>query len=301
LEQNVHRLPTAARACVAVVCSHCGTKAWRKLSLSLLRTTGQGKHPVQLGMDLQIAAAYKSNAQRVRIASEAWAEENLYCPCCPSDTIERCRNNREAVDYTCGSCESFFQLKSSQTHSASRIVDGAFGAMMRAIAQGATPNLLVLHYDPSRWQVKNLTLIPNFAFTKSCIEKRPALSVNARRAGWIGCNILLCNIPPDVRIPWVENGVAASPREVRARFRSVSSLANIALTERGWTLDTLKVVRSIGKQEFSLADVYAHVPEFQVLHPHNRHIRDKVRQQLQILRDLGFLQFLGHGAYRTLR
>ena len=116
--------------------------------------------------------------------------------------------------------------------------------------------------------------------------------MSARRAGWVGCNILLCNIPPDVRIPWVENGVAASPPEVRTKFRSVSSLANVAPAERGWTLDTLKVVRTIGKGEFSLADVYAYVPEFHVLHPNNRHIRDKIRQQLQILRDLGFLQFL---------
>ena len=250
-------------------------------------------------MDLQIAAAYKSNAQRVRVISEAWAGENLYCPCCPSETIEKCRNNREAVDYTCNSCDSTFQLKSSQSHSAVRIVDGAFAAMMRAVGRDAAPNLLLLHYDPSRWEVKNLTLIPHFAFTSSCIERRRALSATARRAGWVGCNILLCNIPPDVRIKWVENGMAASPREVRTRFRSVSSLANVAPAERGWTLDTLKVVRSIGKQEFSLADVYAHVPEFQVLHPHNRHIHDKIRQQLQILRDLGFVQFLGQGNYRT--
>jgi type II restriction enzyme len=256
---------------------------------------------VQLGMSVDVAAGYRSNAQRVRIISEAWAGENLYCPCCPSNTIERCRNNREAVDYTCRSCDSLFQLKSSQSHSVSRIVDGAFAAMMRAIAQGAAPNLLVLHYDPSRWEVKNLTLIPNFAFTSSCIEKRRALSVNARRAGWVGCNILLCNIPPDVRISWVENGVVTTPREVRKKFRSLSSFASIAPAERGWTLDALQVVRTIGKREFRLADVYAHAAELQALHPNNRHVRDKIRQQLQILRDLGFLQFLGGGNYRTLR
>ncbi len=250
-------------------------------------------------MHVEIAAAYKSNAQRVRVMSEGWAGENLYCPCCPADTIQRCRNNREAVDYICTSCDSTFQLKSSRSHPTMRIVDGAFAAMMRAVDKGAAPNLLLLQYDRSRWEVKNLTLIPHFAFTSSCIEKRPALSGTARRAGWVGCNILLCNIPPDVRIPWVENGVVASPREIRTKFRSVSSLANVAPAERGWTLDTLKVVRTIGKREFSLADMYSHVAELQVLHPNNRHVRDKIRQQLQILRDLGFVEFLGHGAYRT--
>jgi len=252
-------------------------------------------------MDVKIAAVYRSNAQRIRVMSEAWAAENLYCPCCPSNTIERCRNNREAVDYTCNCCDSTFQLKSSQSHSAARIVDGAFAAMMRAVGKGAAPNLLLLRYDPSRWEVRGLTLIPHFAFTSSCIEKRRALSANARRAGWVGCNILLCNIPSDVRILWVENGVAATPREVRTKFRSMSSLANISPAERGWTLDTLKVVRNVGKREFCLADVYAHAAELQALHPNNRHVCDKVRQQLQTLRNLGFVQFLGQGNYRTLK
>jgi len=30
----------------------------------------------------------------------------------------------------------------------------------------------------------------------------------------------------------------------------------------------------------------------------NHNIRPKIRQQLQILRDLGFLEFLGDGSYR---
>ena len=241
-------------------------------------------------MDLRIADAYKSNAQRIRVMSEAWAGQNLYCPCCPSNTIEQCRNNREAVDYTCNSCASTFQLKSSRADYGTRIVDGAFAAMMRAVTRAAAPNLLLLHYDPSRWEVQDLTLVPHFALTSSCIEKRLALSSSARRAGWVGCNILLCNIPPDVRIPWVQNGVVASPREIRTKFRSVSSLANVAPAERSWTLDILKVVRTIGGREFSLADMYAHVDELQALHPKNRHVRDKIRQQLQILRDLGFIE-----------
>jgi type II restriction enzyme len=36
----------------------------------------------------------------------------------------------------------------------------------------------------------------------------------------------------------------------------------------------------------------------QKLHPANRHVRDKIRQQLQVLRDLGLIEFLGRGGYR---
>jgi type II restriction enzyme len=58
------------------------------------------------------------------------------------------------------------------------------------------------------------------------------------------------------------------------------------------------VLQSLGKLAFPLADVYAHADALSKLHPTNAHIRDKIRQQLQVLRDLGLLEFLGGGSYR---
>jgi type II restriction enzyme len=58
-----------------------------------------------------------------------------------------------------------------------------------------------MHYDKKEWSVSNLILIPNFALSMSAIEKRKALGPNARRAGWVGCNILLSRIPHDAKIP----------------------------------------------------------------------------------------------------
>jgi hypothetical protein len=37
------------------------------------------------------------------------------------------------------------------------------------------------------------------------------------------------------------------------------------------------------------------VAQLQALHPANRHVRDKIHQQLQVLRDLGFVEFLPPG------
>jgi type II restriction enzyme len=68
---------------------------------------------------------------------------------------------------------------------------------------------------------------------------------------------------------------------------------------RGWTLDVLNLVRSVGKKEFYLSDIYLRDEELARLHPKNLHVRDKIRQQLQRLRDLGFLEFLGGGMYRV--
>jgi type II restriction enzyme len=75
-------------------------------------------------------------------------------------------------------------------------------------------------------------------------------------------------------------------------------LEKLQVEKRGWTLDVLQVVQSLGKLEFTLADVYAHAAALARLHPNNAHIRDKIRQQLQVLRDLGLLTFLGSGSYR---
>lgn len=52
------------------------------------------------------------------------------------------------------------------------------------------------------------------------------------------------------------------------------------------------------KIRFTLADVYRYEDELARLHPRNRHVRDKIRQQLQVLRDLGIVEFLGGGRYR---
>ena len=41
--------------------------------------------------------------------------------------------------------------------------------------------------------------------------------------------------------------------------------------------------------------------ELQAKHPQNHHIRPKIRQQLQFLRDLGYITFMGHGKYQIIR
>ena len=38
----------------------------------------------------------------------------------------------------------------------------------------------------------------------------------------------------------------------------------------------------------------------QARHPQNNNIRPKIRQQLQVLRDKGVIEFLGRGLYRKI-
>ena len=118
------------------------------------------------------------------------------------------------------------------------------------------------------------------------------------RAGYAGCYFVLNRIPPDARIPIIQNASPVSSSQVREAYNKIRSLETINVEKRGWTLDVLQVVQSLGKMEFTLADVYAHTRDLAKLHPKNAHIPDKIRQQLQVLRDLGLLEFLTPGSYR---
>ena len=170
--------------------------------------------------------------------------------------------------------------------------------MRRAILEDHTPNLLVLHYDLESWSIRNLLLIPRFAFSLAAVEKRKPLALTARRAGWVGCNILLDKIPLDARIPIIRDAKFLSPKSVREAYLRIRPLANLSVKKRGWTLDVLNAIHSLKKKEFSLTEAYSLEPELSKLHPANHNVRPKIRQQLQVLRDLDLLHFLGNGRYR---
>ncbi|MBZ5539242.1 MAG: restriction endonuclease [Acidobacteriia bacterium] len=255
-------------------------------------------------MDLRIPTAgldrYKSASQRARVGTEAWGELNLFCVNCTSDSLDRTRTNTPAVDFTCPKCAERFQLKSQKRRLGNTLTDGAYEKMQEAIETDKTPNILALHYEPERWSVSNLLLVPRFSYTLSVIKKRNPLSPTAERHDWVGCSIMLGDIPAEAKIPLITNGSVHPATQVRRQYNKLRDLGKMSVEARGWTLDVLRVVHSLGKRDFFLHDVYDFEHDLFRLHPANRHIQQKIRQQLQELRDMGILQFLGRGRYRLL-
>lgn len=238
---------------------------------------------------------YHSRSQAIRAISESWAERNIFCAACPSERLARARNNCEAFDFACSDCGARYQLKATCRPFASKIVDAGYDAMMRAIRQDRLPHFLILRYNAV--SVSDLMLLPAFSLSASAIEARPPLLPTARRAGWIGCNILLSFIPPEGRIALVQSGVQVPRGLVRTRFLAIADLSGVRPSLRGWTLDVLTALRKLGKQSFTIDDAYGLEAQMGMMHPNNTHIRPKIRQQLQVLRDLGHLHFKGRGTY----
>jgi type II restriction enzyme len=251
---------------------------------------------MNLQCKFELAVAYKAGPQIARVVSEEWFKREMYCPACDSSTLAQSRANTPTVDFVCPRCEQLFQLKSLKGWNQRKIPDAGYEAMMRSIRSDRTPNLFVLQYS-SNWLVLNLVLIPRAFFTESVIEKRKPLGLQARRAGWIGCNILLSQIPQDGKIAIVSAGCALPEQSVRREFSRVKKLADLSPSLRGWTVDVLNVIRRLGKPEFSLQELYAFEGVLGEAHPGNHNVRPKIRQQLQVLRDLGLLEFSSPGKY----
>ncbi len=133
------------------------------------------------------------------------------------------------------------------------------------------------------------------------IERRKPLAVTARRAGWVGSNILLQKIPQAGKIFIVKQQRAESKEKVLAQWeRTLFLREEKEISARGWLLDVMRYIEKLEKQEFTLEDVYKFGRELSLLHPDNKHVKDKIRQQLQILRDKGYLDFVSRGNYRLI-
>ena len=105
-------------------------------------------------------------------------------------------------------------------------------------------------------------------------------------------------VPQEGRIFLVQNRVACAVNNVSAQYRRFEFLNQTDWQSRGWTADIVACVNRLAKHEFTLNDMYAFEEELGRLHPQNFHLRDKIRQQLQILRDHRIVSFVGRGVYK---
>lgn len=249
-------------------------------------------------LDKSFAASYKSASQKIRTMTEAWVASHMFCPCCGAPRLTKLPDNMPVADMRCDSCGEIFELKSKAGRLGKKIVAGAYDVMISRIQSNNNPHLLILQYDPEHAVVTTLTLVPKFFFTPLVIEKRHPLAATAHRAGWTGCNILYEQISSQGKISLFHNGQMRSADEVCFLYAQTARLMIKDTRTRGWMLDVLNCVNEIESVEFTLENMYCFEERLQKLHRDNRCIKDKIRQQLQFLRDRGVIEFLSRRHYR---
>jgi type II restriction enzyme len=252
---------------------------------------------MKLGFE-EAQTLYKSASQSARAWTERWVRDWVFCPNCGNAKLSQFASNRPVADFFCASCSDEYELKSQKSNFGNKVLDGAFRTKCDRLAASNNPNLFLLNYDLKQLSVINLFVVPKHFFVREVIEERKPLAAIARRAGWIGSNILLNQIPESGKIFIVRNGLIQPKDSVLVQWNRTRFLRAEGLEARGWLIEVMKCVELVGKPEFTLDDVYAFEVRLSQLYPGNRHVRPKIRQQLQYLRDKGYLEFVSRGYYR---
>ena len=224
----------------------------------------------------------------------------MYCPACSSEFLEHTPPNEKVVDFVCPECGEKYQMKSMAHKIGYKVMDSAYEPKIKAIRKRTIPNFVFMQYDRGNMEVRNVIIVPKYFISPNIIEKRKPLSPNARRAGWVGSNILIGRLPIDARIDVIKDSYILPKQIVRNVWKRFSFLEKTSISSKGWLSDVLACIRKLDKKEFTLKEVYNFEEYLREIHPRNKHIRPKIRQQLQILRDRGILKFLGKGKYRII-
>ncbi|MDD2567465.1 MAG: DpnI domain-containing protein [Thiovulaceae bacterium] len=244
------------------------------------------------------ADIYTSNSQKIRVLSETWVNEFIYCPSCGS-SISEYENNKPVADFFCPTCHEDYELKSKKDAIGKKIVDGAYATMIERLQSDSNPNFFFLNYNAKTYNVANFMVIPKHFFIPEIIEKRKPLALHAKRAGWVGCNILLETIPKSGKIFYIKDSKVQSKDKILEEWNKTSFLQkSFNFQAKGWILDILQCIDKLENKTFSLYELYQFENFLKRKYPDNNNIQAKIRQQLQILRDKNYLEFIGRGIYK---
>ena len=255
---------------------------------------------MNLRFNTSLAEGYKSAAQIARILTENWMAENVYCPSCGCKPICKAPNNRPVQDFLCPKCNEQFELKSKNGKSTGKMVnDGAYQTMIERIQADDNPNFFFLSYRKADYSVQQLMLVPKHFITTDMIIRRKPLPETARRAGWVGCTINIGNLPESGKILLVNQAQIIEPEQVHKQWATNLFLRKQKMERKGWLLAIMKCVERL-PEKFDLKQMYEFEQQLAVQFPGNKHIKDKIRQQLQILRDQSLIEFSARGQYRKI-
>ena len=251
---------------------------------------------MNLAFDEKLADGYTSQSQRIRVLTEHWVGSQIFCPNCGRFEIDKHRNNKPVADFFCSYCKEDYELKSKKDKMGNRILDGAYGTMIERLNSENNPSFFFLNYDIKNYEVQNFIVIPKHFFTPEIIVKRNQGIPN--RPNYIMCSIDLSLIPQSGKIFFVKNKQIEPKNKIISEWQKTLFLrGEKEISAKGWLLDIMNCIEKLGNKEFFLDDIYAFENILSKKHTENKHIKDKIRQQLQVLRDKNYLQFLGRGKY----
>jgi type II restriction enzyme len=96
---------------------------------------------MNLSFETKLADKYTSQSQKIRVLTEHWVDNQVYCPNCGHLEINKYGNNRPVADFFCSNCREDYELKSKKEAVGTKIVDGAYRTMIERLQDSHNPNL----------------------------------------------------------------------------------------------------------------------------------------------------------------
>ncbi|MCF7529947.1 DpnI domain-containing protein [Neisseria lisongii] len=253
---------------------------------------------MHLYLNPDLVASYQKKSQKTRVLTETWMTENGYCPNCGNSTICKFKNNAPVADFFCPECDEQYELKSKAGKSlGTNVADGAYHTMIQRIQSDSNPNFFFLAYDRNHYSIKQLILVPkHFITTEMIIPRNKGIK---GRPDYIMCSMNLSTLPESGKILLIDQDKVVEPSKVLQKWQDMLFLRKQKSEQKGWLLAILKCLDQLPEQ-FTLAQIYKFETQLATQFPNNRHIKDKIRQQLQVLRDQGLLEFSSCGQYRQI-
>jgi type II restriction enzyme len=86
-----------------------------------------------------LADEYNSNSQKIRVLTENWVGEYIFCPSC-GQAVNNYENNKPVADFYCSKCNEDYELKSKKDTMGKKIVDGTYATMIERLQSNSNPN-----------------------------------------------------------------------------------------------------------------------------------------------------------------
>ncbi len=239
--------------------------------------------------------------QAIKKLSEFWVANNIFCPICWSALIQH-KIDKPVNDLFCRDCKENFELKSSKWNLWNTILWGAYDVMIKEMTNNPM-HLFVLKYAED-YTIKNFLVVPKYFFIPEIIKKRNTSKVKQKNWTtrlWTWWNIMFDKIPESWKIHYISNGTYKTRTEILKEWEKIKFLEEEKTSSKWWIFDIMICIEKLNKREFHLKELDVFLDELQLKYPNNNFIKDKIRQQLQKLRDNWYLEFIDwKGNYRLL-
>jgi Dam-replacing family/Dam-replacing HTH domain len=158
-----------------------------------------------IDIDFLAVAQFKSASQTARVALETWARLNLWCHNCGNPNLLTLPPGTPVSDLKCVACEMEYQVKSLNGRFGPMLTGAAYQPLYERAMAHTVPDFMLIEYNLKRSQVSHVGLIRGSDLTPDRIIRRKELAPTARRAGWVGCNVYIDQLPqiPIVRPAFV--------------------------------------------------------------------------------------------------